>query len=410
MKKKFDFKYLVLSLVYILCFAFSSLSCLLMTDFRLDRLSNVMNNYNYSTYYDGFVNPMVDIRKENTILYNDLIRNYYYNFTVGECRAMMDGDISLKFIDAPDQYTIDLAVVGQDVFEVQEEISEGKYKIDRNMYYSYFKNEIFAGREYLQARFGSKSFIFLSDIIANQVLEHYSISSYQDLITTQQYSHVEIIKNGEPTGYQLSINNIVYSDERYAVRTTELYGGFGLCFFNNEMAEQGITGLFELELKVDPFGNKMNLKSIHRAGYSIDKTTYSFKVFDKASGKYVDSPRLNEMFVKAMDAPLSAVGILLYCFFIFGFAATALIVKRRYKIKNKKSAKTLMLLPAATFVLFSVIVSFTYNFALFSVGMIALLIMYYFIFWDDLMYLYFNVDNQNIKEEIENESFYSIEI
>ena len=69
-----------------------------------------------------------------------------------------------------------------------------------------------------------------------------------------------------------------------------------------------------------------------------------------------------------------------------------------------------MLFPAAMFVLFSVIVSFTYNFALFSVGMMALLIMYYFIFWDDLMYLYFNVDNRNIKEEIENESFYSIEI
>lgn len=282
-------------------FVFSISSSIVLSntiDGKLDYFSYQLNNYNKSNYETGFTNPIISIEKDDTFIHNSLLRNFYYNFMVGGCRQMVNENISFAF---QDNYEIDATCVGQDVFAITGKVAENEYIIERNMYHSYYYKEIFEDGNNHTARFGSNSFIFVSDIMADEIVSHYNLSSfddpYKEIISNENYSFVELVVNGERTGFNFSINNIIHSTKKQAIRTSNLYGNFVLAYFTNAMNKY-CTSRFEIDLKVDPYGNKTIFKTINELDYNISNSHFSFYKYDQKNKTYSFSKSLSDQYEK----------------------------------------------------------------------------------------------------------------
>lgn len=284
-------------------------------DGKLDYFSYTLNDYNFNNYQTGFVNPILRIQKKDTFTYNNLIQYFYYNFTTGNCREMINEDVDFVFDDG---YELSTACVGQDVFSINSKVEEQEYIVERNMYHSYYKNEIFENGINHIARFDTTTFVFVSDSIANKIVERYNLfdhdEPYKEIITNEKYSKVTLKINGLVSPITCSINNILHSNKANGPRTTDLYGDFSLFYFNQTMASQ-MTSRFELDLKVDPYGNKQSFKVIKEMGYNTENSSFRFLKFNKKNNTYSESQKLNRNYVKIwnkdFDIVFIAIGVFL---------------------------------------------------------------------------------------------------
>ena len=289
----------ILSLLSFVVFSAISYASFSQTvDGRLDFFSYKLNNYNFSNYQTDFVNPIFSAEKEYTIAHGSLIQYFHYNFMVGGCREVINEDIELEFKDG---YTIKTAFVGQDVFTITSKVDEHEYIIERNMFHSYYKDEIFKNGVNYTSRYGTDTFIFLSEKIANDLVSHYGLQDFEDpyaeLITNENLCVANFIVNGEKTELRCCINNIVYSNIKQGVRTQELYGDFILGHFNNNLIKR-MTSRFELDLKVDPFGNKTCFKVFDNLDYNISNSKFSFRTYDKRTQSYIENEEMNKRYVE----------------------------------------------------------------------------------------------------------------
>lgn len=306
MEKRFKIKNLFLFLVSITSCFTSSFFGSRTYDFRMDKICYEINDYNKVNYSNGFVSPIFSIEKEDTITYNNLISYFYYNFLVNGCREMVNQDIALEFEDG---YQVPIALAGQDTFTLKKtDISKPddefrKYRLERNMFNTYFYDEIFEDGRNNITRFGTASFIFVSDLIADQIISHFSFDSYDDknlsykeMIMNEHSSKVYLVVNGMNTNISLCINNVVYSDTLAGKRINELYGEFGVCYFNTRFSSV-ITSRFEIDLKADPFGNKNSFNAIKQLGYNTEDCTYKLFKFEKNNG-YVFNEKITKSLTK----------------------------------------------------------------------------------------------------------------
>lgn len=368
---------------YCFCSICFGLSFLGTKNYILDSFAYSINDYNRSIHTESFKNPILSIKKkeskiqeDNSVFFNDLYNEFYYNFLVSSTRQFVDEKTTCFSDNVPiklhTQYTMSIRTT---------EESSGGYYIDNGLFYSYYSDDILGERGYLKARFGCDTFIYISDTFADKLLEKYGANSYEEIILNKDYAVLPITVNENVI--LASINNVIYSSKRTAPRCQELYGDFGLIDLKSSIIQKGLSLKFEIDLETSPFNIKSNLNTIEFYKYNPDNSYFDFKTFDSKKETYFSNERLNKKFNAIYNKHYTEwlpviVGILI--------SACYLAILIIYKLKSvfpKIEASYIMQLCflMGVFITYSFVVNFIYCYPLFSVfpiiGLLAYLIVYY---------------------------------
>ncbi len=264
----------------------------------LDQLSYKINNYNNDLDGKEFVRPYVKVERKsnNNALYDDLYKRFYYSDDSGSIRQYMNNNCCYDFGNGE---KIQLNLYSQSSFYILDTIAvDGGYRIDNGLFHAYFSSKELGSGGYLGKHFGCDSYIYISDIFADKLLETYglekSMDSYEKLINEERYAILDIVVDDKTT-LKFSINNIIYSDKRSAPRCCEFNEFFGL--INHYYVSEYFSPCIEIDLKAYSYYITSVLNSINNYGYTTDNCVFSFYLFDKNSKSYYKSKSIGEEYV-----------------------------------------------------------------------------------------------------------------
>lgn len=374
------------SIIGFIIFALGSLLCgvlsSFLTDYKLDYFSYSCVNYNSEVLADDSFEPTIlnvkkDFATNERKEYSDLYKYFYYNFMIGTCREKIDNSTSFDFSDSSSYLT---QLLTQPTFSIEsEEKNDGGYYLDFGLYYTYYSDEILGEINYLLPRFNCNSFIFISDVLANELIDYYDIGDaddpYAELIANEEYAILPLTIDGTATSIKFSINNILYSDRRDGERTVELYNSFALIPYVSEVMNN-LDVSFEVDLKTNPYGNKTCIKNINNLGYTISNSSFSVSLFDKSTSKYVINSDLSSDLMNVWN---NSNDILLYVLLIMtmliGLGINFYFNYFNYNFGRKDAI--LYLVQILLFVVYGIISSFIYIYPLFSLFPILYLLSFY---------------------------------
>lgn len=253
---------------------------------------NIINNFNESSVRvenDKSIRPILRVESDSKNTLTDLYTNFYYTNSAtphASFRHFYPGNSSLGTLNG-ENFAVSLQK--QATFSIGDKYDWGYY-LDNGLFGVYFKDELLPDRGYLKRRFGAKGFIFISDTLADKLLEVYNIQEkgvegYKKLITDESYSILRLSLDNEQTESTFSINNIIYSNCRTAPRVLNLYGDFALPYGDNITMNQ-IKYCAEFDLKNDIFGTKKLLKLINEVGYDFKDSNFSFYSYNPNNNGY----------------------------------------------------------------------------------------------------------------------------
>lgn len=354
------------------------------------------DNYVYGTYEPEIVN----IKKNDEILYNPLFDNLYYNSLVSEARLLINNNVTdsvnkIKF------YT-------QSAFSIRNSsLPGGGHYIDYGIFASYYADDILGPRKYLEHRFGCDSFVFISDTYADILLKKYNINSYEELIQNKEYAVLNLNVDGI-TSTKVCINNILYSNKRQGPRAKELYGNFALIYNNNQIQKWSSTSI-DIDLKSNPYGVKRVLKSINSFGYNTDNSDITFSKYNESIKSYeIDTIATNNF--KNLNVKNDSLYTIL--FFILCFVEIAAIVLYYIFVKDSKTRRISLILVFAAFAIFGLVCNYTYLYP--YVSIIPILSVLFSLFLcrkevaNDFKYLFGKIFRTKIERD--EDKFISIEI
>ena len=346
--------------VFFFASVFASLSCFGTKEFKLDRMAYQINNYNQSTILDeDFKSTIVNVKShENDKNFFDMLRYFYYNSLNRATRVQVSNKVTCN--------NMDLHLVTQDTYSIRtEEEPGGGYYIDKGLYYSYYSNELLGNRQYLSYRFGCETFVFISDVFADKLIDYYGISSlenaYELLITEKEYAVIDLVIDGNKT-VKVCINNIVYSTKRQAPRTLELYGDFALFCYRRDFIGT-IDFEFEVDLKDNPYCIKQTIKSIEAFEYNSQNSDFTFKSFDKQTQKYKVDDKLTNRF-KSISEKFDWIFYLIFSLMIIAGIALLIILAKF----GDGSSAIVLITCSSLFIIYGLLATFIYNYPLFSLS------------------------------------------
>ena len=294
---KIDKNKIMIAIFAFINIVFSCIGCGLYsitTHSSLFSFTNSLNNYYDNHSLKAEEAPIINISKENTANYSDLFLNYYYCEELFSLRYLCND--SVGFANKEHNFSSDIKLFKQNNYSINELYDFGYY-IDYGLFSAYYDKEIFGiNRGWLDRRFNTDGFLYISDVFADQLLSFYSIDSYADLILNEEYC-VLYTYVGD-TKYSFCINNILYSNERTANRVTQLYGeNFALCYYDNKVLDS-LNWAIELDFKSDYYGTSRVLKGINTLDYKSDNSSIYFKIYDKNIGEYKIDEKLSYKYSK----------------------------------------------------------------------------------------------------------------
>ena len=359
-----------------LFFLFLSASCTLplffTSNFKIDYFSYKINDYNTNVKSNGFVEPILTIKKANqdssdtNNIYPDLYRQFYYGFLVSSIRQ-----VSVEGFELFNDSNLIGRIHVQQAFTIaNSESSDGGYVLEGNLFRVYYPDGILDGASCRSARFNCDSFCFISDTVADYLLEKHNLHSYLDILNDEQYCVLPFTGEDGQT-YKLSINNIVYSNKMTASRCKEFDNFFVLGYYNAKLKD-AIHFQFEIDLKSSPYSISSTLKIVHTLGYKTSNSSITFKTWSKQESKYKNRSDLDNYYLNVYKNNNDVL-----CHSIFFMAITASLLLFYYL--NAYKYRFLRIFPTIYFctlyfLLFNIIASFYYNYYLFSLCPLLLLI------------------------------------
>lgn len=345
------------------CFSFTSSK-----NYNYDYLAYRINDYNRNIDNDDFQNPILTIRKnEDSIkktgpFFDDLYEEFYYNFLVSSIREKISNS-SLKVDDS------EISLYTQSTFSIRkQEEPSGGYYVDYGLFYAYFSDNILGNRGYLKIRNDCDSFVFISDKFADKLLEKYGLSSYEELILSDEYSILPVtLDNGQVLKF--SINNILYSSKRTAPRCSELYGSdFGLIYFKKDFLTNNLRISFEMDLDSSAFNMRNNFNTLESYGYNNSNSDFSFRIYDKQLDKYLESDYANTYFKEIITTNYSEwISITTLLISVIAFIALLFLYSARW-VELYSLRPILLILPCfIVFFVWSIVTTFAYSYPLFMV-------------------------------------------
>jgi hypothetical protein len=169
------------------------------------------------------------------------------------------------------------------------------YYLDYGLFSTYYRDEILPNRQYLEHRYNSNGFVFISDTFANKLLDLYGINDYKQLILDEKYCLLECEINNKPLKF--CINNILYSNQRTGPRVQYLEDLF--CVFHGRQSLlQELDFCVEVDLKSDIYGTGLFFKTLNALGYNVNNTEIQFKTYNTVTKEYEIREDLFSLFAK----------------------------------------------------------------------------------------------------------------
>ncbi len=353
-------------------------------DYQLDNFSYMLNDYNLHNYYSDFSPPVMSIKRDDSSAYKNLFDEFYYSDFVQSCRVRID-NVYEVFIDSGEQNS-ELRFFTQPTFSIKEEShSDGGYLLD------YGQNSVVFNPSTLQPiignslsrRYGADAFVFISDTYANKLIDHYGIGSnleisnedkYLELMTNEQYCMIKVVFEND-LEISLCINNIVISTSIDSPRYLSLYGDFGLVYYSYNFRNH-VNTTFEMDLKVNPFGNKSVFSSVKKLGFDEENSTIEFMKYDYSNGKYFGDEINDTLNAKYRDIWISQNDYLWQTLFFVMLIAivAAFILILLFRRNLYFNSATLFYATCILFILYSIVASFVYVYPFFSICPLLLLI------------------------------------
>lgn len=370
MKKVFN--QIMFPLIFVLSFSLNALCCTQLQDFQLDKMSFNLIDYNKILGNSNYFSPILTVEKkeekiikDKTPFYNDLFNQFHYNVLTNGARTLVNSNTKMCVGDS--YYNFKMTV--QPTYLVSN-TNEGTneypiFHLEYGQYYSYFPEIV------PRHRGGNDvSFVFISDTLADKIVKKLNIQGdsildkYRELITNEKYCFLNM-QIDETKMARLSINNILYSNYNvgHSKRMSFLYGDFALGWIDRIKNELRLS--FEIDLKTNPYGNKNVIKGLMQTGYDSSNSLFSIKSFGSDEAYHIDQTNTNILY-RAIENSSSVfwyVAIILVnlltiftCFYLYFFK------------KSNISGKKLLLVSAVIFIIYGLVVTFTYNYPLFTIS------------------------------------------
>ena len=398
--------------VFLTLSIFGCLSCLLLKNFKIDYLSFQMIDYNKVLGNSEYDSPILSVSKteekvseDGTPFYDDLFYTFHYNMLIKGSRTVVDSRTSILLNDSSSS-SFELTLTTQPTFAVDKTNlnTEGNpiYHIDCGQYYSYFPEIVSRHR-------GSTnmSFMYISDTLANKIVETLNIpgetiiEKYEKLVTDENFCYQNLIIDDSFTA-PVAINNIIHTDynEGQSKRFFELYGDYSVIWA--ERIKKNLSVSFEMDLKTNPYGNKKVIETIEKAGYVGSNSKFRIKTLvndtyqknEKISSELTEILTTKFTFANFLPFIIVQITSFVFCFLIH--------FKKIFPLNNKRDSLAIF----ALFFIFGLVVSFTYNFPLFSVTPLV-----FMLFWFASLYLAGISNEKHLKEsQYIGAYYYEIEI
>lgn len=386
-------KYKLATIIYI----FGSFSCGLSLAFTkdayIDRFLTDINNPNKHNYYNGFVSPFLKIKKNPEFIsstnnkYDDLLSYFYTDSLTNDCREVVDHNIS---ICNDDFLNSSLKLITQGTFRIRNDkrVMNGDeniyYEVDKGMYYSYFSGDELS--EYMsieyKPRFEECSlFLYISDTLADKLVKFYGIENkenpYLELLSKKEYAILSLSMDDEPTPFKASINSIVSTRYRFAPQTQKIYGDFAI---TNSNDLKKITSLsFDVDFKVNQYGNKKTIDVINKLGYNISNSTFNFYKYDYEKAFFYNDSLLNNTFFNIYSKQNYLIILFYLLFSVLMMALLSLFFITRSVFT--RADRILLCINLAAFCLYGIIANFINLFHLYSIFPIFGLVCIIVLFW-----------------------------
>ena len=300
---------------------------------KLDMFVDKINSVYVHNYYNSFVSPYLNVcKKDNndTATYNDLFEHfYYYNMSSG-CRQTIDNKVTVSKLDK------EIKLIHQPTYSIKTETNAaGLYSVDYNMFSAYYSPEFFKDFSYLTPRFGCDTFVFISDTLAQKLVSFYNITgnnSFSELILKKEYSilNLDIHNNGKKI--KASINNVISSSYKSGLDVQNTYGDFALFYYRKPL-QSILNSSFDIEFKVNQYGNKAILLDLDKLGYNSENSFFSFFSYDYANKKYFKNNTLTDEF---LDLSFDSDTLLLSLFYVFIIIGICFMGWLSYFLSNNK--------------------------------------------------------------------------
>ena len=227
----------------------------------------------------------------------------------------------------------------QNTFSVSDiKNSAGYFNMDFNMYYSLFSKTDLSSISYLSKRYGSNTFVFISDSYAKKLVDYYGIKGENplfSLISDESYCILNFkLDNGQ--SFSASINNVVSSTYRFGERTSELYGDFVLIYSNSIVYPLFDGFKFEIDFKVNQYGNKQILKDTLNLGYNHNNSHFRFFKFNYSTKSMYHDENTDVAYVSLLSENTTFFDIFYFCIILFfSFLVVILNLLRMNYFRNK---------------------------------------------------------------------------
>ena len=392
------YKYTLVTILYFLSSLICGLSSAYTENGFFDRFLIGINVPNQHNYYNGFNSPYVKIKKGAEKIassgkkYEDLLDYFTYNQLTNGVRQVADNDIKINLGSSS---LLDLKLVVQNTSKIIDSIDlkTNFYPVDKNMFQSYFSGsqlkqiytQYFAetppSQQEYQPRFGADSFLYISDTLAEKLITFYEITEvenpYAELIGNEEYALLHLNVDGNENVMTASINSIIGSQVRFAHGVQSIYGDFAVSFvFANNAAFSSFS--FDVDFKVNQFGNRQTLNAIAALGYSVDNSTFEFYTYDYQNKAHIHNEKLDQEFVNLHSKSYfpETVFYILVVFFSMLIVLVSFI-KGEY---GNKTNKIILFSNYFAFLIFGFIANFVNLYFLYSVFPIIGLILISFLY------------------------------
>lgn len=383
------------------------------SDYKLDKLSYQIVDYNEHSYND-FVSPIMNVSSNiSNYTYSSLFSQMLnYSFVEGY-RLVSTNNVLIS--DELNSKNYDVRFVGAPTSRaINEETITAKngeettaYVTDRSDYYCYFYRD-------KSNTYNQNTFLYISDVLADNLLIDYNLSSYEELIG-KTFSFNSDNSEQEETSFSLAIDNIIYSDYGNAPRIREIYGdNFGFTsFIATSNKNEYLLNHFEMDLKLNPYGNKTTFELVNDV-CPISDYTISFSLYDYKLNEYYNNSSLDETYINSFSSTSNLyLFIAFFSIIIVGFAFFSLSYFTKIFPFSPKLTFIFDLIVIGGFVIYGVVANFIYIYSLHT--LFVLLVLFVLILCNRKEAICgakkcFKHKNKNSDTKTENQEFISIEI
>lgn len=346
------------------------------SDYAMDSFISTICDYNSDISIKE--NPDIFAVKQDVkdstsnYIFNDLLDIFYYNLDVSAVRCSIDNSFVIQELEESK-----IHIETQDTFWTEYRTTgtgETIIYLDYGLYSPYYIDSDLINRNYSNC----DTFIYISDTIANKLIEKYDIKvaednyrdAYKELVMNDKYGIIHLLS--DDISIQARIVNVLDSSSRNGPRTFELYGDFGLIHLNSHTHKEELQARFEIDLKNNPSTIRSVFNTTLALGYNESNSNFSYAIYQDG---YHEDESVIVSFEEVISKDYNDTTIIaIFCFIILVAIAIPLITFFALKKKKTRYAISIFLGAMTCFFIGGIVISFTYWYPMFTLIPLILVI------------------------------------